>query len=93
MFDTKVATSKMTLYPLNDSIALILKKESSTKPSDFRPINLINRNQKIFSKIIVKKLQEHMSKVLSIFSRVPTYCRVFTMCKRSLEQQRGEENN
>jgi hypothetical protein len=46
IFDTITAALEMILSPLNDSFVALIPK----KPSYFRPINLINSIQKIFSK-------------------------------------------
>jgi exonuclease III len=66
VFNNDIASPQLTWYPLNDSyIALIPKTEMACKPSDFRPINLINGIQKIFSKILACRLQPFMGKLLT----------------------------
>jgi Reverse transcriptase (RNA-dependent DNA polymerase) len=54
-----------TLAPLNDSyITLVTKKYDAMKPTDFRPISLVNSVQKIFFKILATRLQQHMNQFL-----------------------------
>jgi Reverse transcriptase (RNA-dependent DNA polymerase) len=66
VFNNVIAAPQLTWYPLNDSyIALIPKTEMACKPSDFRPISLINGIQKIFSKILASRLQPFMGKLLT----------------------------
>jgi hypothetical protein len=66
VFNNVIASPQLTWYPLNDSyIALIPKTEIACKPSDFRPISLINGIQKIFSKILACRLQPFMDKLLT----------------------------
>jgi hypothetical protein len=66
VFDKFISALKITLFPLNDSyITLILKKEIALKPSEFRPISLINSIQKIFSKAMAQRFQRHIPELLS----------------------------
>lgn len=58
--------TRQQLQPLNASyIVLIPKKESATKLADYRPISLIHGIQKIFSKVLANRLQEHMHTLIS----------------------------
>jgi Reverse transcriptase (RNA-dependent DNA polymerase) len=55
-----------TLAPLNDSyIALIPKKGDASKPTDFRPISLVNSVQKIFSKVLANRMQHLIARFLT----------------------------
>lgn len=59
VYNQVIANPHTSLHPLNDShIILIPKKEGANQPKDFRPINLINSVQKIFSKIMAVRLQK-----------------------------------
>lgn len=54
-----------SMHPLNSShIVLIPKKDSPTKPSDFRPISLLHGVQKLFSKILANRLQPRMGQLI-----------------------------
>lgn len=66
VMSTVMADPQITWFPLNDwLIALIRKKDAANKPSEFRPISLLNGIQRIFSKILANRLQPHMDKLLS----------------------------
>jgi Reverse transcriptase (RNA-dependent DNA polymerase) len=66
VLNSVITRPSQTLAPLNDSyIVLVPKKEDVSKPSDFRPISLVNSVQKIFSKIIANRMQTHISSFLT----------------------------
>jgi Reverse transcriptase (RNA-dependent DNA polymerase) len=66
LFNNVTASPQLTWYPLNDSyITLIPKAEQACKPYEFRPINLINDIQKLFSKILACRLQPFMERLLT----------------------------
>lgn len=60
-----VMDTQTDLHPLNSSyIALIPKKKSPQLPDDFRPISLLHRIQKIFSKLLTNRLQSYMHLII-----------------------------
>lgn len=55
-----------SLHPLNTSyIILIPKKANSLHPQDYRPISLVHGMQRIFSKILANRVQQHIPRLVS----------------------------